>query len=269
MNHSCIKALCALIPVRSWRKRSRDILLYGRWKELFIRREYYDGIFSLGEACFVATSLKRAGLRSFSGPFDWVADSSFEKRVELLRLAFPGFFRRQDLKPTERDAQYAEESSIPHAEYINKHTGLRHPHDFPFHGEFEQDYPDIAAKYERRCKRLIHLLNTCKRVLIVYGETDIAPRSLEIDEVAGLLERLQTAYPASLDLLYLKRDASRDASAITLVNHRGGSTQGNLYFARYKGQDALERAPRAKENNERLRKALSLYLIVHFGLKRR
>lgn len=256
-----VKIFCALIPARGWRKRCRNILLYGRLKDFLVRQKCYDCIFSLGEACFIASSLKRAGLRRFSGPFDWVADAPFEKRMELLRLGFPGFFNKEDLEPLGQKVSYAADSSVPHAVYYNVRTGLRHPHDFPFHGDFNRAYIALREKYERRCQRLVHMLRTSRNVLMVYGETDKAVMSLEKKEVLSLLSRLQASYPESnLDLLYLKRDNSKAPEQIEVQE------EGNLFFARFRGLDALESTREGKATNEKLRRTLSAFLMTHFKL---
>lgn len=256
-----VKIFCALIPARGWRKRCRNILLYGRLKDFLVRQKCYDCVFSLGEACFIASSLKRAGLRRFSGPFDWVADAPFEKRMELLRLGFSDFFNKEDLEPLGQKVSYAAESSVPHAVYYNARTGLRHPHDFPFHGDFTVDYIALREKYERRCQRLVHLCRTSRTVLMVYGETDKAAVSLEKKEVLTLLSRLQAAYPEStLDLLYLKRDDSKAPEQIEV------SQEGNLFFARFRGLDALESTGEGEAANEKLRRALTAFLMARFKL---
>ncbi len=256
-----VKVFCALIPVGDWRKRCRNILLYGHLKDFLIRQKRYDCVFFLGEACFIASSLKRAGLRRFSGPFDWVADAPFEKRMELLRLGFPDFFNKEDLVPLGEKVSYAAESSVPHAAYYNAHTGLRYPHDFPFHGDFNHDYIAVREKYERRCQRLVRLLRTSRNVLMVYGETDKAAVSLEKKEVLTLLSRLQAAYPESkLDLFYLKRDDSKAPEQIEVQE------EGNLFFARFRGLDALESTREGKAGNEKMRRALIALLMARFKL---
>lgn len=237
---------CALIPFKDIRKRCRLIFLYGHLKDLLV---------------------KRAGLRRFSGPFDWVSDAPFERRIELLSEGLSDFFRREDLVSSGEKVVYAEGSLEPHTVYYNKHTKLRHPHDFSFHGEFKKDFEALAKKYERRCKRLIHLLKTSKRVLLVYGETDRGVDFLDRGRVVSLLAKLQAVYPAVIDLLYLKRNCAMSPEEVEIKSHalRGGG----LYFGLYRGLDAEEASPEAEKINERLRRSITLWLIVHIALRER
>lgn len=50
-----------------------------------MRKRKYDLIFSLGEACFMASALRKNKLRFFACPFDWMYGSNFKGRCKILR----------------------------------------------------------------------------------------------------------------------------------------------------------------------------------------
>lgn len=64
-----------------------------------IKRDFktYDFIFSLGGWCGTAMALKRQGLRSFSGPFDWVAGENIISRTDILCNDMKNYLTQKDL----------------------------------------------------------------------------------------------------------------------------------------------------------------------------
>ena len=61
-----------------------------------MKKERFDFICSLGSSCLCATSLREAGLRLSSGPFDWLLGPSLKFRVDMVANDFAGWFERED-----------------------------------------------------------------------------------------------------------------------------------------------------------------------------
>lgn len=165
----------------------------------------YDCIFSLGEACFVATFLKEQGLRLFSGPFDWVYGRTFEDRFAMLLNDFEHFFEKSDLLYRRSFKLWRGEHDV----YFNTRTKLAHIHDFDFHGDFEKEYPIVKEKYDRRIARLLERMRTSKRILIVYAEMaheqSSAPSPQQFKE---LFAQSQPKYQDKINVLYMKHNPS-------------------------------------------------------------
>ena len=59
----------------------------------------FSNFVSLGEACKVAASMSKYGLRSFSGPFDWVITRRFDMVLHYLENDFEDFLEKSKLEP--------------------------------------------------------------------------------------------------------------------------------------------------------------------------
>ena len=64
----------------------------------------YDHILSLGQWCIAAMCMKKAGLRSASGPFDWMGkDVRIGRYAETLVTGFEGMFRPENMQLLEQN----------------------------------------------------------------------------------------------------------------------------------------------------------------------
>lgn len=129
----------------------------------------YDYIISLGEKCFIAQTLHFIGARKFSSPFDWVGIHEFTKnscvvgRINLILNNFKNFFdKKEDFIPL-----YNRESYF----FVNKNTGFAFRHEFVDLDDFDKNFDLIKEKYDRRCKRLIEILQSNKKILFVYSSS--------------------------------------------------------------------------------------------------
>jgi hypothetical protein len=109
-------------------------------RKLFYKKSSYDCIFAIGAHCPTADLLKSAGLRSFSGPFDWVAGLDMEGRFEIFVNEFADYFNKEDLRliDNKKDKRMAV--------YKNVRTGLVFPHDFRSDVDFETAYKLVKEK---------------------------------------------------------------------------------------------------------------------------
>lgn len=167
------------------------------------KRKTYDVIFSLGEACFVATILKNCGLRKFSSPFDWMFGATFAERFRIFLDDFAHFTDKEDF-------QAAGQRTDPHPQdiYYNKRTGITFNHDFPMNGSLDNDYPAVAEKYARRINRLIKEIKQARKVLIVYMDIPETQRGAKDNaEIAEMVELAGKKYPDTrIDILYIRHN---------------------------------------------------------------
>lgn len=199
---------------------------YKRWRYLipkifrthFIRTVYsindfgkYGLAISLGDACFVADTLRWLKLRGQAYPFDWVACGSIRKRFDFIKSRFSNYIDASDLifeprpnRPGVFDA-------------FNKRTGFVFPHDFRRGSpEVLKDpldvYEVVKSKYQRRIDRLYENAFG-KKVLFIYFEN--ASNQDEIDPSA-MLSELKTVsevlHTQSLSLLYFRRGTNEETS---------------------------------------------------------
>lgn len=166
-----------------------------------MRKKKYDLILPFGEACHTAHTLRKLKFRTMSCPFDWMYGSNFEGRFKIILNKFEGFFNKEDLEFTRIDTQCDE--------YINKRTQLYFNHDFPQGVDFNEYYPIVAKKYERRISRVLEILNKKSSVLLLYIDLPTAKRTIEDEKIKELFSQLESVYPnAKIDLLYIKHDSN-------------------------------------------------------------
>ena len=164
------------------------------------KKKKYDLIFPFGEACFTAAVMSRIHIRTQSNPFDWVYGANFEERLDIILNKFENFFNKEDLE----FYQIAGKCDA----YHNKRTDLYFNHDFPHGVNFEEYYPTVAQKYERRIKRALDIFNEGKKILLLYIDTPETKRGLiNFEKLKDLIPKLHNVYPnAHFDLLYIKHN---------------------------------------------------------------
>jgi hypothetical protein len=164
----------------------------------------YDFIFSLGQACNCAATLRINMLRYQSFPFDWVfSGGGFAERFSILLNDFNGYFDKENLELSYNDGE-----SVC---YRNKISGIEFPHDFSKNDIFLNDdiYLPIKKKYDRRISRLLKILNTKNyHVLCVYIERSDYLNKISNDEIMSLFYKARLKFKANLDILYVKHENS-------------------------------------------------------------
>ena len=256
------RVACAFVPSKRMRRSIRYYGLSPHIYSLFIKkiRYYdlkdsclkkikYDCIFSMGYSCFVPTVLKEAGLRLFSGPFDWMYGVPFDQRFNIFINRFDKYFEKEDLVYTGLNP----ENNC--ATFKNTRTGLIYNHDFVQDLDFETEYQAIRTKYDRRINRILDKIENGKRALLVYAETNNP--TISMPPPARLQEMLKLAnkkYNDKIDLIYIQHDPKlkRGTAKITIVNE-------HLYIAKYFGKDV---SPNAKLEEEELVQQTMLDLLA-------
>lgn len=131
-------------------------------------KDEYNVIISLGSNCACTLFLRHVGLQKESFPFDWLSSHSFEARVLLLANGFKNFFNREDFVMTKKNTSNDGQADI----YRNNKTGFFFHHDFPSDCSLEDVFCEVNKKYERRIKRLYDKIETSKRVLFVWLDSN-------------------------------------------------------------------------------------------------
>lgn len=191
-------------------------------------KQKYDLAIPLGEACSATETLREAGFQFLSFPFDWISpDNSggdlsqhdFAHRARQLAGRFRDWFLKKDLRfighpPGGRKDIYA-----------NRSNGLVFNHDFLHGVDFDTAYAEIRARYRRRADRLLEILDSASRILIVRverpGEKLIRPFPTPVEDCLEVRRILSDAFPGkTFDIFLFAFDrgrAEKDAVEETLA----------------------------------------------------
>lgn len=172
-----------------------------------MKKERYDYICSIGSSCLCAMSLHDAGLRLSSGPFDWLLGPSLKSRAEMIANGFAGWFEREDLRCIGKtDIVNAKSVKIQRDGYVNDRTGYTFLYDFDAGSSFDEAYPAVREKYERRIERFYNLMRASRRVLLVWVENQYEDDRPSDEEVAMSLKILKDVFPGvKVELLIIDR----------------------------------------------------------------
>lgn len=165
------------------------------------KKKIYDLYVSIGAVCSCTSTLRAANLQFFSYPLDWVGGCTVLERAELIASEFNGWFEKEDLN-------YIRTNPEPYNKdvYTNKKTDMLFVHDFPANSSFDEYYPKVKGKYDRRINRLTKLLEGAKSVLFVY--IDVPYRKPEEETSNQMLkesiEVLEKRFPnTKINILYI------------------------------------------------------------------
>lgn len=126
----------------------------------------YDVIYSLGRDCACSKYMKKAKLRICSGPFDWLKNASFERRLECMLNDFDGFFNFEDFKPLEKNKNLDVDKHCDY--YANVKSQFYFLHDFQEGLPLSETFQGVKDKYERRIKRFYKKIADNKKVLLIW-----------------------------------------------------------------------------------------------------
>lgn len=173
----------------------------------------YKHVISLGHACAVAHEMEHLGFRDHSGPFDWLASTRLEPKIDFIKNGFKTFF--EDLTPQE-----LYQRRVPSA-YMMKDKFLYFIHDFNEYDSLEKQLPAVRAKFERRVKSFYE--DVKEPTLFVYYLSDDPEDAKWIDENADyIIEVLRSFNPAN-DILYLADPKVKFAQPCFYVENDEGS----------------------------------------------
>jgi len=188
-------------------------------------KERFDFICSLGSSCLCATSLRDAGLRLSSGPFDWLLGPGMKDRVELVVRDFEGWLEPGDLVFAGNPEKFV------HDTYINRRTGYTFPHDFDIGKPFDEGFPAVREKYMRRIARFYERVRSSRRVLLVWLENPMTDDRPTDEDVRASLAALAAKFPGvSVELLVV--DRAPDDSASGSLERRDGHWRATCPYRR-------------------------------------
>ena len=191
-------------------------------------KQKYDLAIPLGEACSATETLRAAGIQLLSFPFDWIApdnsggDLSQHDFVHRARQLLAGRFRDWFLK---KDLKFIGHPPGGRKDiYANLSNGLVFNHDFLHGVDFDAAYAEVGARYRRRADRLLEILDSASRILIVRverpGEKLIRPFPTPVEDCLEARRILSDAFPGkTFDIFLFAFDrgrAEKDALEETL-----------------------------------------------------
>lgn len=122
----------------------------------------YDLIFGIGGSCRCSMGLREGGVQYLSFPMDWHPGPDFVGKCATVAEGFAHWLDRDKLvllNPDEKEGLLV---------YKNTETGYTFLHDFLAKQSFDEQYPKIAEKYNRRISRLMGLIEGSSRILVVW-----------------------------------------------------------------------------------------------------
>lgn len=159
----------------------------------------YDAVWPFGQWCAVAMAMKKCGLRSVSGPFDWMGGGCpIGSYVDMLTTNFAGFFLKENMKklgdvPGE-GTEYWKDTKL----------GWESRHEFKVGVSFDDNFANFHSLIGRRGKRFIASLRSGGRRLLVHW---IGEGHYRREEVVADLRRLREAFPETeIDLLVIETE---------------------------------------------------------------
>jgi len=102
----------------------------------------FSNFVSLGVACPTASSMSKYGLRSWSGPFDWLVTEAFEWVLYFIENDFFGFLEKKNLERVKGSPK----------KFVDKKSGFVFLHDQEY--PFEVRFDELKQKYQKRINRL-------------------------------------------------------------------------------------------------------------------
>lgn len=100
----------------------------------------FDYFISLGSSCPIASSMAKYGLRSFSGPFDWLITEDFNWVLHTIETNFFDFLQQNNLEP------YLDQEKF----FKDKMSGFIFLHE---NENYKSEFDALKQKYAKRIKR--------------------------------------------------------------------------------------------------------------------
>ena len=173
----------------------------------------FDLAFSMGFSCGGTMALRKAGLQFVSYPLDWIGSPGIVQSARMIESEFSGWFEKSDLQLVA-----VRGGSFNNNVYQNRVTRFGYPHDFTRMRKFDEIYPAVAAKYERRVARFLTDVSEASDVLVVYIERPINARAAD-DDLRAAKQILECKFPKSrFELVYFFLDEGRAGYAETVVD---------------------------------------------------
>ena len=189
-------------------------------------KKQYDLVFGLGPACSCSQTLRKAGLQHLSFPYDWIGphtdlyDVDVSRRTDQICNEFAGWFDPADFEP----AGSSDQSGKDH--YFNSELKLIFLHDFIKGSSFQEAFPAVQAKYQRRIARLLELIRASKNVLLVRVDRPDVPSRTPFEECRYARKRLGEKFaPTAFDMVVLSHESGRPFADMKVDQPEEGLTR--------------------------------------------
>lgn len=183
----------------------------------------FENVVSLGFFCSVAHDIEELGLRSCSGPFDWVW-STWNGVYSAMQNEFSNYM------PIENLAQSSHENCI----YADREQGIVFFHDFTKYKSLEKQYKDVKAKYDRRIGYFYeNIKNPTLFIRYIWDGTHNGKRMNEILQV-------EKDY---VDFLKLIKKYNKDNEVIFIANNDLHSDTLPIFYVEKDKGDMVSRKP--------------------------
>ncbi len=164
----------------------------------------YDLIYSLGRDCACSEYLIRAGLRTYSGPFDWITGPKFTDRIDIILNDFEGFLNIEDLEPLDKNIN-PNVVDQKNDYYKNNRSKFHFYHDFSSGIKLEESFKGVKEKYNRRIGRFYKKIGEAKNVLLVYFTHY---ENIDVGTILDSCKKLENKFHRDIDFLIINHDES-------------------------------------------------------------
>lgn len=178
-----------------------------------MRIRTYDLVFGLGTACSCTETLRKAGLQMLSFPYDWLAPicrtpeeaaHEIRSRVHELCDGFSTWFDKGDFRPGPPTPEASK------AIYVNDRLHLIFNHDFPRGMPYDEAFDLVSARYRRRADRLIELIRSAHRILVVRMDRPGQVAATDVEDCKWARRELSRVFaPAQFDFFLFNYDKGR------------------------------------------------------------
>lgn len=183
----------------------------------------YHAVFSLGANCQTAYQLRRLGLRSCAGPFDWFISAHHSGLIAVLENRFDDFMKLEHMKLV---GQFKTCYCVKDEKY-----GIFSYHDFPTQLPEERwadAYPEFHQRQIRRQERFLQAVSSVNRILFVRLNSS-PEEALQLQRTLSEL----TTHPFTLLIVNTTQEAVTDIrpeskhGIITAVINKGSDWRGD------------------------------------------
>ena len=165
-----------------------------------------DVFISLGDACRPAYWLKKAGLRKYTLPFDWMMNYNLDLVLDTLKRPNLNWFDDFSEKP----AQDSFNRNVQ--DNVSKMISLYH---FPQEFSVSEYLPVFKSIFARRQKRFVKILSNYKNVCFVMNRTDF------VTDIYNVIKQICDMYPeTNFSVINVRQDASNNNIIKYQLNER-------------------------------------------------
>lgn len=165
-----------------------------------------DVFISLGDACRPAYWLKKAGLRKYTLPFDWMMNYNLDLVLDTLKRPNLNWFDDFSEKPTQSSSKRNVQDNV------SKMISLHH---FPQDYSVSEYLPVFKSIFARRQKRFVKILSNYKNVCFVMNRTDF------VTDIYNVIKQICDMYPEThFSVINVRQDASNNNIIKYQLNER-------------------------------------------------